>query len=724
LTVFYLDPIGGNDANAGTSFALRWKSMASGATAARTAPGDTIRIIASPDPTLVGNATWTNNSKTITLASAVTQSVDDCESAWTPSTNVTYTASTSNYKEGTKACQLAIASAFTTGKVAFHATPSTLDLSGYQQISFWYYNTTAIAASTLSLRLCSDTAGVTTVNTIAIPACAAQGIWVPFTVDLGSALGSAIQSVALYADLDPGTTTVIIDNITACKASSSADSLSLRSLIGKVWNLSWVASATYAANDIRIPTSPNRNGFRYKVTAGGGGAAGSSEPTWPQEIGLTVTDGALTWTCEGLEESWYGIQSIAGTTVKLDTAPSSIGSSTAAYQGSTETVATYKREPTALTSAMPAASFNGVADTIIQEGGSQAGGDITYSGGWDSTAMSSQTGQTWWDGRCGYGSAMELGSLSFLTIDNFNSVRFGTAINQSAGTGYLTLKNMHHNNANVAGISLSSGRGTFARNLQGNNCLAQGLLFYVPLQATCLTGNGSSGQSPQSGINVGPFYYRINYAVAKGNSLYGINTGVSNAPQKGVISNLVTANNGTSGVNGGNGGTTLINAVMGETVPIVAPLGFGVYSQKHQGATDSHLVTFDGGTITSATDQRHTASGISWKFRPTNIQRNIRYPMILPVAKIAFAANETKTISIWVYRDNTNISGQLRVLGGQLAGVGADVSVNCTPSINTWTQYSLAAITPTEAGVLEVEFAAWDGTGTTNNLWIDDLTVA
>jgi hypothetical protein len=47
--LFYLDYEGGNDANDGTTFANRWKTLTSGVTATRIAPGDTIRIMASPE---------------------------------------------------------------------------------------------------------------------------------------------------------------------------------------------------------------------------------------------------------------------------------------------------------------------------------------------------------------------------------------------------------------------------------------------------------------------------------------------------------------------------------------------------------------------------------------------------------------------------------------------------------------------------------------------------
>lgn len=56
----------------------------------------------------------------------------------------------------------------------------------------------------------------------------------------------------------------------------------------------WAAATVYAANVFRRPTVAN--GFRYEVTAGGGGASGGGEPAWPLTVGTTVADGALTWT--------------------------------------------------------------------------------------------------------------------------------------------------------------------------------------------------------------------------------------------------------------------------------------------------------------------------------------------------------------------------------------------------------------------------------------------
>jgi hypothetical protein len=57
----------------------------------------------------------------------------------------------------------------------------------------------------------------------------------------------------------------------------------------------WTAVTAIAANAFRRPTVAN--GFRYEATAGGGGNTGAGEPAWPVTVGLTVVDGAITWTC-------------------------------------------------------------------------------------------------------------------------------------------------------------------------------------------------------------------------------------------------------------------------------------------------------------------------------------------------------------------------------------------------------------------------------------------
>lgn len=253
MATFYLDFEGGNDSNDGTTFANRWKTITSGATAARTAPGDVIRIMKSPDPVSLGvNATFTKQSPTITLASAVTANIDTCEALWTASANVTPTI-VSTRKEGSQAVQLAIAAGFTTGLVAYRAT-GTLDLSAYNNISFWMRTSVATVANTFRIDLCSDTAGATPVHSFTIDTAFAANTYKPLTFKNGAALSSSIQSIAITALLDPGTSNVLIDNFFAC------NNLHLNSLIGtssSATNMIWYPIRSINGTTVIIESEQN-----------------------------------------------------------------------------------------------------------------------------------------------------------------------------------------------------------------------------------------------------------------------------------------------------------------------------------------------------------------------------------------------------------------------------------------------------------------------------------
>ena len=894
MATYFLDFENGNDANAGTSFALRWKTINSGATAARVVAGDTVRIMASPDPTLVGNATWTQYSRTVTLAAPVTANVSMCDTAWSASANVTAASNTAPRKEGAGAVKVAIAAAFTTGLAAystlalsssianrtgnvlgaaaltsitlgatddgnvaialpfsvnflgasyttvyvgsngyltfgtgsnafnglsasvpgipgiqinaadrsyqkvyagsenagatfriryegastvtttsnvfwevtftaaspaqvlidmgangasgtgvsgitdgvsyqqtfasgtqntgytFNTVANSVNLSGYQQISFWLQTDTAIVANTLSLRLCTDSAGATTAHTIALPALSTVNRWVPVTVDLGANMNTAIQTVAVYQDVDIAAVNVTLDNIIACKASSSPDSLSLTSMIGKVWNLNWSASTAYALNDIRKPTAQNRNGYRYKVTVAG--TTSATEPSWLEEIGKTIVDGGVTWACEGLEDTWYPVQSINGTAITLDASTDSDPTTSRGYAGTTETVATYRRESIRFTPIYAQFTQN----FAFQNSGT-VGNNITYSGGWNRTDMSTKTGETWIDGQTGYSYGFNASNTprSYLTLDNLGAIRFYLAL-QIDGQSGSTVTNYHGSNSTY-GIDIGVGTNlplliTKGLNLSNNN--GSGLSNVKQIKITAVTANNNTNQGVyNSGVRTVLDTLNV---VAKNNGSFGF---VTNNPSAGVPrhSGLITANNGSAGLYVVDSDMQLFNCSLTDATPLSTSSAFGnnyIYSTKHNQIADNHYILTDGGTIISATDQRHTASGISWKFRPTSTTRSNIYPLKLSVAKIACAAGTPVNVTIWTYRDNANIFGTLKVAGGQIAGVPLAVTVSCAPTINTWVQSTTLTFTPSEVGVVEITFEVYDGVGTTNNFWIDDLAVS
>ena len=330
-STWFLDLEAGADGSDGTSFANRVKTLARASALAL--PGDTVRIMASTTPNSLGtNGTFANGSPTITLAAAQNATIENCETAWTASANVTTTTSTTR-KQGSLSTSIAPAAAFTTGLAAYK-TISLTDFSAYEQISLWMSQGTGGTMSGFTLKLCSDTVGLVAIDTFSIPASVNGGTtqWNRVTVNKGSAMGAAIQSIALYIDSDVGAQTIVLDNIVACKAPGTGE-LSHKTLIGKLNSL---------------------------------GAGGDDS------------------------ETWYAIRAIEGTTVTLDLLNTSGAGSTTngRYWGVSETVTAYSLFPSYVPTSVVSADLQWTA------GGTDAS-TLTISGGWNRTDMTTQTGQTW-----------------------------------------------------------------------------------------------------------------------------------------------------------------------------------------------------------------------------------------------------------------------------------------------------------------------------------------
>jgi hypothetical protein len=230
MSTFYMDFVNGDDSKDGSSWANAWKTMKDGATAARITAGDTIKIAKTPDPASLGvNVTFAQRNRTATLASALTANIDLCENAWTSDGGADVVCSTQfALNQGSYSAQMQVKAAFGTG-LAAHREITEIDLSSYQNVSFYIYASVAVAASSLRLDLCSDTAGATAVDSVTVPFAIVAGKKYPYTYKKGSALGASIKSVALTVLIDLGGSDVNVrlDNILAC------NSLCLDSMIGK-----------------------------------------------------------------------------------------------------------------------------------------------------------------------------------------------------------------------------------------------------------------------------------------------------------------------------------------------------------------------------------------------------------------------------------------------------------------------------------------------------------
>ena len=718
----------------------RWKNITTGATAVRTLAGDTIRIMGSPAPTSLGqNGVWTSqalqatkavtastnatpiaitctahgystgdtvvivgtgvniapsvgtweitvtgvntftldgttapgvafsgtgptarlrNNTRVKLTTAVTQNIASTgpgRAAWTSAggANVTTSLSTTIFKEHNASDNIILQATFTTGLAAYWST-STLDLSGYQQVSFWIYQTSGTigAAGAVDLRLCSDAAGVTAVNTISIPALGALQRWVPVTVDLGTNLGSSIQSIALYVNTDNGAQTFLLNNIIACKASSAADSLTLTSLIGK-----------------------NTTG-----------------------------------------ETFWGIQSINGTRVMLDADTGATPTSTnvRGYYGTSETVTTWKRETIKLGPAVGSTT----ALQTIQESGTDSS-FITYSGGWDRTNMSTQTLDTWLDGVNGNGFGMTT-DVSFVRLLKIAGSRFNTFLSFGANSFGASTENISGTNNSSSTVSLN-GR---LHSISADHLVANSFgIFSSTAQAfKDIVIQYAAYSNSSNGVSVVPVMNSQLKVAASSNSLLGM--GVNGSSNGGIVYDSYFTDNTTDVSTSGLAGVVSYrNCFFGSSSELTfadANTGNFASSQNHDQTANNHKIFMSGALISSATDQRKTPSGISWKIQPTSANRSSVWPVTFSLAKVACSANNLVTIKAWMYRDNAGLTMRLVCKGGQLAGVPSDV-VSALSTTSAWEEETIT-FTPTETGVVEITAEAWGGT--TFSGWVDDMTIS
>jgi hypothetical protein len=512
--VFYVDPVNGADANNGQTFATALKNI-SGATAAKgITAGDTVRIEEAPLYNTGVNATWTSvqqrgispfTNQTITAATNATPivcstslahgystgdvvlindgtgntavngvwkvtvtsstqfSLDDSSgngtyngnsasmspvfcrtiktatplakpiasyaplktvslgtrAAWVASTNVS--AVIGQLAKGGQNDQITITSSFTTGKIAYYTLPTTLDLSAYQQLSlFMSQNAGGAFLSGLTISLCSDTTGDTAVDTFTIPSTGALFIYTPFTLDKGSALGSSIQSISISRAANNGAQTFQFNSIVAVKSPTSVDALSNTSLVTK------------------------NNGTEGAYAVGGFGGSD-------------------------------------GTIVFLDSSPTANNLTTTggAYYGTTETTGLWRYEPlnpyTLNGAALPSSSTASTSYTVFPSNPGILNNPITYSGGWDSTNMSTRTGQTWFSNQNGLAYGIVPNNQSHITTDRLNYTRCTAGWFSNSGFLGVIIQNCNYTATSGSAIAITGGSQQQLQNCIVTNTAATGV---------------------------------------------------------------------------------------------------------------------------------------------------------------------------------------------------------------------------------------------------------
>lgn len=718
-----------------------WKTITSGATAARIAPADIIRIAKSPDTASLGiNGTWTTApttlpaSKNITsstnaspislvitghgavtgdivyiqnhttnltangswvvtrvddntltldgskgvgvggatgnctvinwmgvkLASALTKRISRCERLWTAAGAATVTLDTAQYKEGDASVKVVKSSPANSTLYAYVALleGAPVDFSSYQKVSFWIYNATAITANQWDLCLCSDNAGATVVDTIAIPAIPSTAQWIVLTIARNGAgnLSNSIQSVALYSGSSAGTTAgIYLDNITACTTSG----LNLQSLISK-------------------------------NSAAQGGT-----------------------------EGFYGIQSISedGKVVRLDNhtnclASAGITTRGYGYSGTTETVTTYKRE----TIKTPIAS---VINTVLQEiqDSGTLGSNIQFQGGFD-PITNSQNGETFFDGLNGWGIGLYVGGKAYSTTAYLSFIRYYYGIDLNSSTrNNIAVTNLN-NNGHTGCFLPGANKNQITIGIANNN-YQYGVYAYLANNNDIVV--ASSNNNVAAGVYLN---YCGNNTLADSSTQNNLGYGVQMSyASNNIINTCSTATNSSGGIAHSYEINYGVNTVIAETTEVAgtAFTDSRFFSHKHDQTADNHWIFTDGGTINSLATTRVGGTGIMWKLAITSSNRASSYPLFLSIAKIAVSANNLVTVKAWLKKDHaTDVVARLVCRGGQIAGIASDVTATKANDTD-WEELTITA-TPTEAGVIEIECWAEYSAGN-SNVYVEDLTI-
>lgn len=663
--------VAGNNANDATTFANRVMDITSGITAARTAAGDVIRIMKSEDPVSLGiNATWTNKSNTVTLASALTTNVY-LDGAWTASANVTCTTSTTR-KEGSNSSSNAIAAAFTTGKASYYAT-GTLDLSSYNKISFWIRASATVAAGVLRIDLCSDTAGATPVNSLTIADNLTVNNWKCITIDNGAGLGASIQSVALYCVSDPGTVTVLIDNIVACNA------LTLTSLISK--NSSATSKEFYPIQSINSTTVK----LDYAPDS-------SAADTVAGYYGTTET--VTTYKREPIRILSSGAQS---------TNEAGSGSARSLFSGGWNTTDMTTQD---------GLTFVDVGDDNTQVFA------VNYSYlDWENIVAVRGT----------YGFA--LSGAADVTLTNCASIGKGSTTTSTGGfnVNSARIKMMSCAVYACAGYGLTVRSGAIQFYLDDFICNSSqsGGVYYLGASNLAYQNNVTCNNSLSVGVSFDGSVVNMRNVTAKDCSTAGVATATASVAH---IRKITTSGNGSAGVAAFGGGIIYLDDTdCTDTTPLSASSSGRVQASRVGGVTSTFriydiagntiLAQYDTGTVHGTTTQ-------SIKHSPT-ATHGANFPFIHAMGVFACDSTGTLTVSVYVRRSNsTNVAARLVIRGGQVDGVTTDQTDDASAASNTWEQLTISC-SPTEKVMIEVELHSWQTAGAGDVFWGDfDVTQA
>ena len=715
--------------------------------------------------------------------------MDAGRSAWTAASGQGTTSieafnngSSSNVSEKTRwptgSDAITVNSGTAVGKVAHYQLPSTLDLSGYQQVSFMIYCATdygdVLSTTPDTIRLCTDTAGNTSVHTIPIDLKGSQADhWTAVTVDLGVNLNASINSIALYREQTHSSSyTFYIQNVVACKNSSDADSITHSSCIGlkeagnPIWShvdMLWESNGTYWVIPIHCNNFRTHWHSRYSNPCGYWSSSGSAVNIYKVE--------PIRFDLRGVSSGYIDNLKILGNTGSVSDANLTISDLNTVSGGWNDTdmssksadyatilEGNYELNAWQLGSGLKYINFEDIAFHKFYElyGPSSVGlycrwhnlglfhCDLDISNresfGFD---LSYQWGLDYYNGTVRLSqhqnsvkSDFNIHAMSFMdqydyfTVSNAGAT-YGSSTDRWGTIRFVGLTDGYPNATFTPSSSNTSG--TF----EVDNFIIHGGVPDKYFQI--------GGQSASTNWQIGTYTIKNGHYVRFSTATIVIDTADITRPVN-TQNNLSVPQvfgdsftpygvyaQGPYTINGGNisgridnystTGVMQIDSATHTGYATVQPYYGYIKWRNYNGTSGDHRTFINNYvTVTADTSIRHTASGSSLKADIiSGVTGNI---YSIPIGKIAVNANSQVTVSVWAYNTNTLEDVTLRVKQADWAGVTSNQDASMTSgnyTANTWTQLS-KSFTPTEPAILDVEIV-FTGKNSTSDIYYDDFEV-
>lgn len=782
MATYYIDMVNGSDAAAGTSWGAAWKTPNNGSTAARIAPGDTIKVAKSPDKISLGNGTWTSvtSSTQANTTSAITGA--------TNATPIELTVSNHGWATGDVVSINGVG-----GNTAANGTfiitntgTNTFTLDGSVGNGTYTSGGTAQNINFRSVKLASNTQTslindcITTWNQFnSATVSAATGVGCKTTPQAQQVVtpAGAVNNTKYAAQQIPTTDYSAFTHITLWVTASTVTTANT----WKVCLCSDTAGTTIVDTFLLPAIGTTGQPTALVIAKSGGGSLSASIQSVALYSGNTaissatvILDNINACTATGLNlqssispvssntdlYNNYSIAGIINNIVLLDQSYQTTNLNTTGIRGyyndtNTGTITTYYRQ------SLDYAGLNSLGYTTISGAMgdcSEAGtlGNITtWSGGWNTGTDTQESvtlvyipgGSVGWTpkdynkvewmgiyrGARAFGqNSSQARAYSGWTIANCFAVGSGVGY-FSTGTSVLTGV-LYPNTITNFGITVC-GSGIQSQYQQLNVDTVKSYSTFIALPTAATTGVISntcgnsifkntevynSGQVAVFNTNASTMFY---------NTTAKYNAGLTYSTNTCYFNTVTTSGNSyifyvpTSGNQ--DGGNQYIQDITYSESSIYSNTGYGFgnsYMSGLNGTANNFLGYTYQGVISRETSITHSGAS-SWKVNLLTNARDSGNPITLNIAQVYLTANVPTTISAWLYLTSANLGANIEIPAYQIAGVTTDqIATANSATVNSWQQVSMT-FTPTASGVVTLQANFWLTTGTNQSVYIDDLTL-